>query len=249
MSPREKKMTQANLSDYFSLIEYKARARINRTFARLSEAQLSKLAGTPTTFVADARTGSRATLPYFIRPLDPDSQFVGSALTVTVGVHDLFAPVAALDLLKAGDVLIIASGAIEDWAVIGGHMATLAQQRGAVAIVTDGLVRDSTEISHLIPCFCKGTIPNASFSVSSGEVGLPISIGGVHIRSGDLLVGDRDGIVHVPHAEVDFLIEKLPLIQKFEKAISDDLAARTVDTFMTEFDDYQSKILTVNKEL
>src|SRR5690606_41173503 len=151
-----------------------------------------------TSFVVDAMDG-RGALCHSIKPLAPNSRFGGSALTARAGARDNLAAIAALDLIGPGDVLVIATQGFAGTATLGDNMARIAKLRGAAAIVTDGMVRDAAEIIALgIPVFCRGMTPNSAFPSGPGEVGLPLTMGEVAIDAGDLVLGDRDGVVVVP---------------------------------------------------
>jgi TctA family transporter len=86
------------------------------------------------------------------------------------------------------------------WAPWGELLTTASMARGAAGCVTDGLVRDIKQIRQLgFPVFHGGIGPLDS--KGRGKViaiDVPVSCGGVHIRSGDLVVGDADGIVVLP---------------------------------------------------
>jgi 4-hydroxy-4-methyl-2-oxoglutarate aldolase len=115
---------------------------IRTRFVRLTPTQLAPFGERSTSFVVDAMNG-RGALDHMIKPLDPRSRFVGSALTARAGARDNLAAVAALDLIEPGDVLVIATQGFTGTATLGDNMAGIAQVRGAVAIVTDGMARDA----------------------------------------------------------------------------------------------------------
>ncbi len=81
---------------------------IKARFPRLTEAQLAPFRDRSTSFVVDAMNG-RGALDHTIKPLDPKSRFVGSALTARAGARDNLAALAALDLIEPGDVLVVAT--------------------------------------------------------------------------------------------------------------------------------------------
>ena len=184
------------------MIEDPSRLVIRAKFPRLREAQLAPFRERTTSFVVDAMNG-RGALDHAIKPLDPGSRFVGTALTARAGARDNLAALAALDLIEPGDVLVVATQGFTGTATLGDNMAKIAQLRGAVAVVTDGMVRDAAEIIELgLPCFCRGITPNSAFPSGPGEVGLPLAMGEVAVDAGDLVMGDRDGVVIVPHARI-----------------------------------------------
>lgn len=86
------------------------------------------------------------------------------------------------------------------------------------AIVTDGMARDSTGIVPVgLPVFTRGITPNSCVRSGPGKVGLPIVCGGVAINAGDVLVGDRDGVVVIPQADVEAIVGRLAEIRRMEE--------------------------------
>ena len=198
------------------MIEDPSRLVIRAKFPRLREAQLAPFRERTTSFVVDAMNG-RGALDHAIKPLDPGSRFVGSALTARAGARDNLAALAALDLIEPGDVLVVATQGFTGTATLGDNMAKIARLRGAVAVVTDGMVRDAAEIVELgLPCFCRGITPNSAFPSGPGEVGLPLALGEVAVDAGDLVMGDRDGVVIVPHARIAMIAERLERVAALE---------------------------------
>jgi len=196
-----------------------SRLVIRARFPRLSEAQLAPFRNRTTSFLVDAMNG-RGALDYAIKPLDPGSRFVGTALTARAGARDNLAAMAALDLIEPGDVVVIATQGFTGTATLGDHMATIAKMKGAVALVTDGLVRDVREIVELgMPCFCQGVTPNSAFPSGPGEVGLPLALGEVTVDAGDLVMGDRDGVVVVPGARIEAVAAQLEQVAAAEAAL------------------------------
>jgi 4-hydroxy-4-methyl-2-oxoglutarate aldolase len=89
-----------------------------------------------------------------------------------------------------------------------------------VAFVTDGLVRDLDGIDQVgLPVFCRGVSPNSPDRNGPGTAGLPVTVGGVPVDSGDVVVGDRDGVVVVPRARVDAVIGALAAIREAKAAL------------------------------
>ena len=80
-------------------------------------------------------------------------------------------------------------------------MLGMARNRGVAGLVTDGMVRDIAGILGVgLPVYCAGVSPNSPARNGPGTVGEPVDIGGLRIESGDILIGDRDGVVVVPRA-------------------------------------------------
>lgn len=192
---------------------------IRKSFPRPEPRQVDALRGIPTGYVVDAR-GRKGALDHRIAPLTNHASFCGVALTVQTRPRDNLACWAALQASKPGDVLVVACNAYEEASVIGDVFVAMAKNNGIVACITDGMVRDIAGINESgIPVFARGLTPNSPFKDGPGEIGLAVAIGGVIVASGDVLVGDRDGIVVVPRAELDAVTKELEAIRAKEAAM------------------------------
>jgi 4-hydroxy-4-methyl-2-oxoglutarate aldolase len=104
--------------------------------------------------------------------------------------------------------------------VVGDLLLGVARNRGAVAFVTDGLVRDQADIEALgLPCYAAGATPNSPARNGPGAVGQPVQCGGLTIATGDLVIGDRDGIVVVPAKAIDQTLARLAAVKESEAAM------------------------------
>jgi 4-hydroxy-4-methyl-2-oxoglutarate aldolase len=171
---------------------------VRRGFTRADEQAVASFRDVPTGFVVDAM-GRLGSLDHRLKPITSRTAFAGSALTVQCRPWDNLAAHVALDQLRPGDVLAISTGGFEGASVIGEKLVGMARNNGAVAVVVDGMARDSAGIEKVgIPVFSYGVIANSSHKDGPGCVGLPVSLGGVSVSSGDILVGDVDGVVCIP---------------------------------------------------
>jgi 4-hydroxy-4-methyl-2-oxoglutarate aldolase len=98
------------------------------------------------------------------------------------------------------------------------------------AIVTDGVVRDIPGIEAVgIPVFARGVSPNSPWKNGPGRVGLPMTIGGVTVDAGDIVVGDQDGVVIIPRASAAAVAEALAAVLakevKMDEGVKAGLAA------------------------
>ena len=170
---------------------------IKRNFKRTGQKLVRKFMNLPSGNVCDAQ-GRTGALDHRIKPVSKKSQLCGTALTVDAGPRDNLAPWAALEIAKPGDVIVITTGEHLDCSVVGDIYVGMANNAGVVGIVTDGLVRDLPGINDVgIPVFARGISPNSPWKNGPGRVGLPILIGRVAVKAGDIVVGDQDGIVIV----------------------------------------------------
>ncbi|MGI9421578.1 MAG: RraA family protein [Hyphomicrobiaceae bacterium] len=198
---------------------------IRRDFPRPVASEIAPFQDAPTGWVVDS-IGRRGALPHWIRPLTEAKRFVGSAITVRSRPIDNLAPYAALKFAKPGDVLVVATDADEVASVLGDILLGMAKNAGIVAAVTDGLVRDIAGLNAVgIPVFARALSPNSPFKDGPGTVGLPISLGNVAIESGDLLVGDTDGVVVVPRGRIAAAASELTAIAakeaRMDQAVSE----------------------------
>jgi 4-hydroxy-4-methyl-2-oxoglutarate aldolase len=162
------------------------------------------------TLASDATEG-RGVLPSWISPLKPDVQAIGPAFVALVGQDDNLSVREAIQASPSpGSVLVVAGGSTSRTATIGGLMALEMQKAGIVALVTDGLVRDARDIRQMqqFSVWCRGVTPAASYKRGPVVVGGSISIGGILIRDGDLVIADEDGVVIWPKEQIDVLLGK-----------------------------------------
>ncbi len=189
-----------------------AQLTIRRDFPRPTAEEIAPFLKAPTGWVVDAQA-RRGALPHWIRPLSQKNRFVGTALTVRTRPVDNLAPYAALKFAKPGDVLVVAVDGVTTASVIGDILLGMAKNAGIVASVTDGVVRDIEGINQVgIPMFAQALSPNSPMKDGPGEVGGIVSLGGVMIGPGDLLVGDIDGVVVVPRQNIQAVGAELKAI-------------------------------------
>lgn len=178
---------------------------------------VERFRGAPTSFIVDAMSGTGA-LDWRIKPLVGRS-LLGVALTCDCGPVDNLAFMAALAECRPGDVLVVATGGYVGAAVTGDLLIGVARNRGAAGFVTDGLVRDLDDLETVgLPVFAMGVTPNSPQRRGPGAVGLPIVCGGVTVASGDVVVGDRDGVVIVPRERIAATLESLEHVKAIEAA-------------------------------
>jgi len=187
--------------------------------ARPSAAEIEAFRATPTSFIVDAMGGSGA-LDWRIKPVGSVRPFVGVALTCHCGPADNLALCAAVAQCQPGDVLVAATEQFTNSSVVGDLLLGIARNRGAVGFVTDGLVRDQNDIEALaLPCYAMGATPNSPARNGPGSVGLAVLCGGLRIESGDIIVGDRDGVVAVPQNRISETISNLAKVREAEAAM------------------------------
>lgn len=188
-------------------------------------------------------------LPPEIRPLSPRMIVIGRAMPVLAG--DAFQTTApgtrnpisdkpfglmleALDDLRPNEIYIT-TGSSPRNALWGELMSVRALKCGARGAVLNGYVRDTRKILSLdYPTFCIGSYGQDSAPrYKVYDFRIPIEIGGVSVRPGDILFGDIDGVVVIPvEAETEtftLALEKVRGERTVRKALEDGLSA--VDAF------------------
>ncbi|MGF1651622.1 MAG: RraA family protein [Hyphomicrobiaceae bacterium] len=120
-------------------------------------------------------------------------------------------------------------------AVCGDILAGLAKNVGCSAIVIDGAARDLEGLEAIgLPVFARTITPNSCVKTGPGSVGLPVAIGNVVVSAGDLVFGDRDGVIVVPHAQVATVADRVAAIRAAEaKVIAEVEGGLTGLAFMT----------------
>jgi regulator of RNase E activity RraA len=135
--------------------------------------------------------------------------FAGPALTVRVRPGDNLMIHQAIAMAEPGDVIVIDGGGDVSQALIGGLMRTSALTRGISAFVVDGAVRDLAEWADgVVGCFGRGHTHRGPTKDGPGEVNVPIACAGMAVLPGDLVIGDADGVIVVPSAEVPALLPR-----------------------------------------
>jgi 4-hydroxy-4-methyl-2-oxoglutarate aldolase len=161
---------------------------------RVDAGVVEQAAKFPSSIFADV-AGRRGALHGRISPLAPSMRLAGPAVTVEVRPGDNLMIHAALALAKPGDVIVVDGKGDLSSALMGEIMCQQAAALGIAGVVIDGAVRDSEAIRELgFPMYAAGLNPNGPTKSVAGRVNHPVSIGGVTVNPGDLVIGDADGI-------------------------------------------------------
>ena len=201
------------------MIEDPPLLKIKKTRNRPTKAQIDAFQGIPTGFVVDAMYGRGALIKtiYPVAGLSAGGSVAGPALTADNGPADILASLAALHYLQPGDVLVAGFDGHQGCAAAGDRLCGMIKNAGGIAFITDGPVRDLEGLKEVgLPLWATGLTPASPFSSGPGVVGFPVQIGGQQISSGDMVVADSDGVVVVPFAEIDVVIDRLRRIQTLE---------------------------------
>lgn len=167
--------------------------------------QLSEF-GTATIHEALGRIGN---LPYEIKPLNGKQRVCGTAYTVKLKPGNNVLLHRAYAYAKPGDVIIVDCQGGYEWGYWGDLLTSGAMKKGVVGLVIDGCVRDADEIEELkFPLFSRGFCIKGTTKDPEGTLDETITIGETSVNPGDIIVGDRDGVVVIPKDRLKEAIEK-----------------------------------------
>jgi RraA family protein len=194
--------------------------RLRQEFDRPDPATIAGFANFETPEISDLMN-RLYTMNFSIRCLTASNlRVIGPACTVKVFPGDNLMVHKSLDVAKPGDVLVVDAGSSTMTAVLGDLISTKARHRGIAGFVIDGLVRDLPAILGLgdFPVFARGVTPLGPLHRGPGEINFPVSVGGIVVNPGDLIVGDLNGVVVVPRLFAPELLERLTTRSSAEKA-------------------------------
>jgi regulator of RNase E activity RraA len=160
----------------------------------------------PTT-LADVLTRDRV-MDIGIRPLwSGMPRVAGPAYPVRCAPGDNLMLHAAIHRAPPSSVIVVQAGDV-DYAVAGGNVCAVAQKNGIAAFVIDGVIRDLAEIrENRFPVFARGVSPIPGGKDVIDLINAPVTCGGVLVSSGDYIIADEEGIVVVPVAKLDAVLQ------------------------------------------
>lgn len=145
-----------------------------------------------------------------IRNLVNDAPLLGPALTVKLYPGDNLMLHKALDVAQPGDVVVVDTSMNTTTAVIGDLVSAKAKHRGIAGVVVDGLVRDVAAVREVgLPIYARGMTPLGPLHRGPGELGYPVSCGGLVVNPGDIVIADSSGIVVVRADFAEDLLARL----------------------------------------
>jgi 4-hydroxy-4-methyl-2-oxoglutarate aldolase len=162
-----------------------------------------------------------------LRPTDPKARLVGQAITVlnqrreaTSMQKSGLGEIEAHNLAQPGDVLVIQG--IANISSMGGVSASVGKRQGEAGAIVDGAVRDidhSRKIGY--PIWSSSVSPvTGKWRIQTAAINRPVSIAGIPVRPGDLVVADEVGVCFIPF---DRAVEVLAVAQRLTKREEDRL--------------------------
>lgn len=165
-----------------------------------------------------------------LRPFHGSARLAGPALTVRTRPGDNLLVHKAIDMLEAGDVLVVDAGGETANAIVGEIMMRIAMRRGAAGFVIDGTIRDVDAFRDAaFPVFARGITQRGPYKDGPGEINVPVRVGEMVVSPGDIIVGDADGLVAVPPAEAGDVLAKAKAQEEREARMLREIADGTLD--------------------
>lgn len=164
----------------------------------------------PAANIADCMGRLSALSPEIKLQSSPEERMCGVALTIKARAGDNLMLHKALNIAQEGDVIILSNEGDRSRAIMGEIMYKyLADFKKVAGIVIDGPIRDLDVIAYeKCPIYATGSTPGGPYKEGPGEVNVPISIGNIAVMPGDIILGDRDGVIVISKNDAADLIDK-----------------------------------------
>ncbi len=207
-----------------------------------SDAEIRKiLAAVSTPNLSDAmhRTGD---LPLLV-PLALGKKMIGPCVTVRTYPGDWAKPVEAIDVARAGEVIVIDAAGVAP-AVWGELASESSLQRKIAGVVIDGAIRDVDSIRQIgFAAFAKIVTPTAGEPKGFGEINVPIRCAGVAVSPGDWIVGDDSGVVRIPAGKVVEIANRAMDVLEKENRLRGEIRAGGTLAKITELIKWEKQII------
>jgi 3-hexulose-6-phosphate synthase/6-phospho-3-hexuloisomerase len=151
------------------------------------------------------------------------ARVAGRAVTVFTADGDWAKPVEAIEVAKAGEVLVIDQRGTQTamWGELASHSSQL---RGLAGVVIDGAIRDIDDIRAMkFPAWSRWVVPNAGEPKGFGEIGAEVRCGGQTVRTGDWVIADDMGVVVVPQEEAQEIANRSVEVHERENRLREEI--------------------------
>jgi regulator of RNase E activity RraA len=173
---------------------------------------------------------SRATGTSALRPMHRTRRILGRAYTVRTRPGDNLMVHKAIDAAQPGDVIVVDAGGDMSNAIIGEIMVGWAAKRGLAGFVIDGAIRDSETLgAGDFPVYARGVAHRGPYKDGPGAINVPVTIDGMVVMPGDLLVGDADGLLAIRPDEAPAIAARVRAIAESEAKVLQDIERGALD--------------------
>jgi len=164
------------------------------------------------------------TMHHSIKPVYSGIELIGTAFTVYCQPGGIITCHKALAEAPKDSILVIDGHGYPNDAIWGGLMSIEAKEKGFKGVVIDGAIRDLQTIKELeFPVFARNSTPRVGKNKELGTLGLPISCGGTVVNTGDLIIGDDDGVVVIPQDNIQDILQAADNIDEKEDEIAEQV--------------------------